>query len=217
MNQLTVLRFSIGLLVVAAIQVVNASQLRAQKYEIDNDHTSVVFAISHFGLSYTYGRFSKCRGSFDMVDSEPGEGGFEFAIDADSIDTNCEERDEHLRSPDFFDVQQFPEITLKSTGIEKVDDEYQVTADLTILGKTRSIVMPTRLVGIGRGPFGKERAGFFTKFTIKRSEFGMDKLLGGVGDNVSITFSFEGIREEAKTGVEEIEAVEVESGQEQHN
>lgn len=191
-------RISMSLVLSAAICVINTQQVAAQKYVIDNDHTSIVFAISHFGFSYTYGRFNQCAGSFDMVEGVPGEQGFEFTIDAKSIDTNCEERDEHLRGPDFFDVQQFPEITLKTTSIKPVDDGFEVTADLTILGQTRSVVLPTRLVGAGRGPFGKERAGFFTKFTIKRSEFGMDKMQGGIGDNVSITFSFEGVREKEK-------------------
>ena len=191
-------RITMTLLMVVALDLVVAKQLTAQKYTIDNDHTSIVFAISHFGFSYTYGRFNKCSGSFEMVDGVPGEQGFEFTIDAKSIDTNCEDRDEHLLGPDFFDVQQFPEITLKTTNIKQVEDEFEVTADLTILSQTRSIVLPIRLVGAGKGPFGKERAGFFTKFTIKRSDFGMDKMQGGVGDNVSITFAFEGIREQEK-------------------
>jgi polyisoprenoid-binding protein YceI len=195
MKKTVLARITMSLVTVAAIHLINTSQVTAQKYKIDNDHTSIVFAISHFGFSYTYGRFNQCAGSFDMVDGKPGEQGFEFTIDAKSIDTNCDERDEHLRGPDFFDTQQFPEITLKTTSIEAVDDEYKVTADLTILGQTRSVVLPTRLVGAGKGPFGKERAGFFTKFTIKRSDFGMDKMQGGIGDNVSITFSFEGVRE----------------------
>jgi len=198
MKKNVVARITMSLLMTATICSINAKQLAAQKYVIDNDHTSIIFAISHFGFSYTYGRFNQCAGSFVMVDGSPGEQGFEFTIDAKSIDTNCEERDEHLRGPAFFDEQQFPEITLKTPSIKKVEEAYELTADLTILGQTRSIVLPTRLVGAGRGPFGKERAGFFTKFTIKRSEFGMDKMLGGIGDNVSITFSFEGVREKEK-------------------
>ena len=121
MKKMALARITTGIVVVAAIQLINTSLVVAQKYTIDNDHTSIIFAISHFGFSYTYGRFNQCGGSFDMVDGEPSAGGFEFTIDANSIDTNCDERDEHLRRPDFFDVQQFPEITLKTTGIEKVD------------------------------------------------------------------------------------------------
>ena len=198
MNTLFKPRILNCLVVLVPIIVMHTTPAAAQKYKIDNDHTSIVFAISHFGFSYTYGRFNQCSGSFDMVNGKPGEQGFDFTIDARSIDTNCEERDEHLRSPDFFDVDQFPEITLKTTSIEAGNKEFKVNAELTIRGQTRPVVLPMRLVGAGRGPFGKQRAGFFTKFTLKRSDFGMDKMLGGIGDNVAVTFSFEGVVEEEK-------------------
>ena len=89
MKKMALARITTGIVVVAAIQLINTSLVVAQKYTIDNDHTSIVFAISHFGFSYTYGRFNQCGGSFDMVGGEPGSGGFEFTIDANSIDTNC--------------------------------------------------------------------------------------------------------------------------------
>ena len=164
------------------------------EYSIDNSHTSVVFAVSHFGLSYTYGRFNKCSGGFAMDSGELSDKGFTFTIDANSIDTNDAERDKHLRGPDFFDTQQFPEIKFVTTKVAKVDGIYQVTGDITMLGKSETLTMPIKLIGIGKGPFGKQRAGFFTKFTIKRSDFGMDKMKGQIGDNISITFSFEGIK-----------------------
>ena len=166
-------------------------------YTIDNAHTSLVFAVSHFNLSYTYGRFNKCSGEFTidggMADS------FRFSIDPASVDTNDAERDKHLRGPDFFYVQQFPEIKFESTRIDRAEGTYNVVGNLTMLGKTREISIPVRLVGIGKGPFGKERAGFFAKFTIKRSDFGMDKMLQAVGNNISITFSFEGIKKTPKS------------------
>ena len=163
-------------------------------FAIDNDHTSVVFAVSHYGLSYTYGRFNTCSGSFEMSDGELGAGGFGFVIDSKSIDTNSAERDEHLRGPDFFDTEQFPKIQFQTTGFEKVGSEYRVKGNLKMLGQTKPIELAVRMVGAGKGPFGNDRAGFFTKFTIKRSEFGMDKMLGSIGDKISITFSFEGKR-----------------------
>lgn len=170
---------------------VDRAQAQAE-YEIDSAQTSLVFAISHFNLSYTYGRFDKVAGEFtldgDVADS------FRFTIDAASIDTNQEERDKHLRSPDFLDAKQFPEIRFESTRIDRADDDFNVVGNLTILGTTREITIPVRLVGIGKGPFGKDRAGFFAKFTIKRSDFGMNNMLPEVGNNIAITFSFEGIK-----------------------
>ena len=116
-------------------------------------------------------------------------------MDAASIDTNNEERDEHLRGPDFFNTDVHPEITFVTTGFEKVDGVYQLTGDMTMIGQTRTVKMPVQLVGIGSGPFGKQRAGFFTKFTIPRSDFGMDKMAGQIGNNISVTFSFEGVKQ----------------------
>lgn len=167
-------------------------------YELDNVHSSLVFSVSHAGLSYTYGRFNELAGEFSWDPADPAQGVFQLDVDAASIDTNSGERDQHLRSEDFFHVDKFPQITLRSTAIEQTTDgEWVLKGELTLRGTTRPVEMPLTVVGIGKGPFGKERAGFFTRFVIKRSEFGMDKMLDVVGDNISITFSFEGIRKEA--------------------
>ncbi len=195
MRSISLRRLFTYTLCIVATQLSAAASLPAQKYLIDNDHTSIVFAISHFGLSYTYGRFNQCSGSFELQEGQPGEAGFAFKIDAKSIDTNNDERDQHLRSPEFFDTDQFPEISFQTIGIKKVDDLYEVTGELKIRDQVRVVIMPMRLVAVGKGPKGKMRAGFFAKFTLKRSEFGMDKMLGAIGDNVAVTFSFEGIAE----------------------
>lgn len=166
-----------------------------EKYKLDNSHAALIFAVNHFGLSYTYGRFNSVSGCFAMSAGEPTQEGFSFSIESSSLDTNNRERDDHLRSQDFFDCQQFPEITFVTTGFRKAGEEYLVTGDLKLLDQIRRITMPIKLIGMGKDPFGNDRVGFFTKFTIKRSEFGMDKMIGAVGDNVSITFSFEGIKE----------------------
>jgi len=167
-----------------------------ESYAIDNSHSSIVFAVSHFGLSYIYGRFNQCSGNFVVEDGKLAAPGFTFEVDANSIDTNNDERDKHLRGPDFFNTQEFPEIKFVTTGFKKVDDVYEVTGDMTMLGETKRMTMPIRMVGIGKGPFGKQRAGFFAKFTIKRSDFRMDQMAGQIGDNISVTFGFEGIKEE---------------------
>ena len=161
-------------------------------YRIDNSHTSVIFAISQFNLSYIYGRVNQVDGEFQIDGGLANQ--FRFEIDAGSIDTNETERDKHLKGPDFFDVQQFPKITFQSKKISRAEGVYQVTGDMTILDKTIEMTIPIRLIGIGKGPFGKERAGFFAKFQLRRSDFGMDKMLSAVGDKIAVTFSFEGIK-----------------------
>ncbi len=164
-------------------------------FKLDNSHTSLVFAVSHFNLSYTYGRFNQLGGDFQLNREDPTQSNFSFTIDAASIDTNDEGRDEHLRGEEFFDTDQFPEITFKSKTVEFADNVYSVTGDFTMHGVTQEVTMDLKVVGEGLGPFGNTRAGFFSKFTVKRSEFGMNQLLKGVGDNVAISFSFEGIKQ----------------------
>lgn len=189
---------SAGLALVSLIALLLPTfDLAAQEtYELDNSHTSMVFAISHFNLSYTYGRFGQCSGEFTldggMADS------FKFNIASKSIDTNDKERDKHLRGPDFFDADVFPAITFVSKEITRSNETYYVVGDMTMLGQTKEVTLPMQLIGVGKGPFGKQRAGFFTKFKIKRSDFGMNKMMQAVGDTVAITFSFEGIKKEAK-------------------
>ena len=90
-------------------------------YKIDPEHTSVIFSAAHTGLSYTYGMFRDVSGQYQLDKANPSNSKFQMVIRADSLDTNNAERDKHLRSPDFFDVQQFPEITFESTRCEFID------------------------------------------------------------------------------------------------
>jgi polyisoprenoid-binding protein YceI len=140
-----------------------------------------------------YGRFDDFSGTF-TIDEDPGKCSFNLTIKTDSVDTNNKKRDDHLRSPDFFNVKQFPMITFKSTSVKAIKDGYQVTGDLTLHGVTKSVSFP--LLG-GRKvefPKGVQRTGFSTELTIKRSEFGMDKAADAVGDEVPISISFEGTK-----------------------
>jgi polyisoprenoid-binding protein YceI len=165
-------------------------------YDLDNAHTSVVFAVQHFGLSFTYGRFNQCSGSFALDGGKVTSKGFNFKIDANSVDTNNDDRDKHLRGPEFFNTDQFAEIEFKTNEIRtgSAKGTLEVIGELTMLGVSKPLTLSVREIGVGSGPFGKQRAGYFTKFEIKRSEFGMKKMLGQVGDKVAITFSFEGVK-----------------------
>jgi polyisoprenoid-binding protein YceI len=167
-----------------------------EAYEIDNTHSFIIFAVKHFDIGYAYGRFNQCSGEFTLDDTTPANNSFSLKIDAKSVDTNSADRDKHLRGPDFFDVEQFPEITFTSTAVEKTEDGLKVTGNMTLHGQTKEMTMPLTLVGRGKNPFGKTCAGFLTKFRLKRSEFGMDAMLPGVGDDIAITFAFEGIKKE---------------------
>ena len=175
----------------------------ADLYTIDPAHTSVVFSVGHAGLSYTYGFFRQAAGTY-ALDADPAKCSFKFTIQTGSLDTNHAKRDEHLRSPDFFNVQQFPTITFESTACTRANTPdqsivYQVTGNLTLHGVTRQVTVPLRLLAEGKGPYGDSRSGFLCQTELKRSDYDMTNLLENnlVGDAVSITISFEGVKHEA--------------------
>ncbi len=163
-------------------------------YDLEASHTSVVFAASHFGYSYTYGRFNQVAGAFRFDKNNPAASAFTVEIDAASLDTNDQKRDGHLRSPDFFDVRQFPKITFQSTSVTGTGKQLQLTGNLTLHGVTKQITVPLQYLGEGLGPYQKYRCGFFSNFSIKRSEFGMKGMLPAIGDDITIIVSFEGVR-----------------------
>jgi polyisoprenoid-binding protein YceI len=175
-----------------AVILMTGSAWAVEAYTVDASHTAVVFSVSHFGYSYTYGRFDKCGGQF-MLDGSNSR--FDFAIDVNSINTNNVKRDEHLRAADFFDVGQFPSIVFKSTGVEQNGDSFNITGNLTMHGVTRQVTLPMKKLGEGKGPEGNYRVGFMSQFQIKRSDFGMQTMLPMVGDEIALSVSFEGIRQ----------------------
>lgn len=173
----------------------------ADAYTIDPTHTSIVFSVGHAGLSYTYGFFKTAAGNYALDKTNPANSQFQLVIQADSLDTNNAKRDEHLRGPDFFNARQFPQIRFVSRACTATNTPegvvFNLTGDLTMHGVTRSVKVPLRMLAEGLGPYKDRRSGFFCQLDLKRSDFGMDKLLENnlVGDAVSITISFEGFVE----------------------
>jgi polyisoprenoid-binding protein YceI len=173
----------------------------ADFYKMDPEHTSVVFGVAHAGLSYTYGMFRKSAGQYWLDKTNPANCRFQMVIRADSIDTNNAERDNKLRSDDFFDVQRFADIRFESTRCElatspKGDIIYKLAGNLTLHGITLPVNnILLHMLGEGPGASGKDhRTGFLCYVELKRSNFGMDYLIKEnlVGDAVGITVSFEG-------------------------
>ena len=184
--------FFSAVLAALLLSVLAAAPARAaDDYVIDGMHTAVTFKVSHLGLSWTHGRFNDVSGSFSLDPADAGKCSFSLTIKAESIDTNNGKRDDHLRSPDFFNVKQYPAISFKSTAVKAVKDGYQVTGDLTMHGETRPVTFV--LVGGKKAEFpkGVQRTGYTTELTLKRSEFGMDKFAEALGDEVRISISFE--------------------------
>jgi polyisoprenoid-binding protein YceI len=170
--------------------------IAADTYDIDPVHSAFLFKVSHLGVSYSYGRFNESSGAFTLDADDPANNRIEIEVKTGSIDTNNEKRDNHLRSPDFFNTAEYPTMTFKSTSFKKVDDSrFEVTGDLTIHGVTKSVSVTAELVGIAADPKGDTRAGLQTVFTIDRTDYGMDQMVGPVGAEVELTISLEGVRQ----------------------
>lgn len=169
-------------------------------FTIDNVHSTVIWRIKHLGVSYSYGRFDKISGSFIIDPADASKNSIDVTVATDSINSANGKRDEHLKSPDFFSAKEFGTLTFKSKSFKKGaevngEQSYDVVGELTLLGKTKEITVQVRDTGRGPGMRGGEVSGVETTFTIKRSDFGMNYLVGkGLSDEVQITVALEGGR-----------------------
>jgi polyisoprenoid-binding protein YceI len=168
----------------------------AETYKLDPAHTSIVFRVKHLGIAYVFGRFNGPTGAFVLDESAPSKSAVEIQAETKNIDTAVEKRDTHLKSPDFFNAGEYPLVSFKSKSVKKLSETtYEVSGDLTLLGKTRPMTVEVNATGAGKDPWGNFRRGFETSFSIKRSDFGMGFMMGGVSDEVNLTVSVEGIRQ----------------------
>lgn len=165
------------------------------KYEIDAGHSSVIFGIKHANAGNFRGRFNEFEGNLNIDEAKPENCSVEFSIVANSVDTANEKRDQHLRSPDFFNVKQFPKITFKSTKVKSAGEgKYEITGDLAFHGVTKSITASATKIGAAKGQ-GGYRIGYDVTFKISRSEFGVKYMPEGLGDDVHLLLGIEGVRE----------------------
>lgn len=174
----------------------------AERYVIDPNHMAIAFLVSHVGYAKTLGQFTRAEGSFVFDDAKPAVTDIDVRIDAASVDTQHQARDEHLRKEDFLWVEKHPEITFRGTGAEQTGPRTgKITGDLTIRGVTQPVTLDVTWNKSGQYPFGDKHwaAGFSARTTIKRSDFGMNYALTGglVGDEVDIILEFEAIRQPA--------------------
>ena len=168
----------------------------ADDYVIDAVHSGISFQISHLGLSYVHGRFDDFSGSFTIDSSDPSKSAFALSINTQSVDSNNSKRDDHLRSPDFFNAKQFPTISFTSTSVKPIDGGYEVTGDLTLHGTTKPVTFALKGGTAAEFPKGVSRTGFSTPqmIVIKRSDFGVGKPMPILGDEVYVTIGFEGTK-----------------------
>jgi polyisoprenoid-binding protein YceI len=179
---------------VLAIAAVTGSPAAVTVYKINPVHSSVILRVGHLGATNVYGRFNDVSGTVTFDEADPSKSTVDFTIKADSIDTNNVKRDQHLKSPDFLNAKQFPDITFKTTSVKKIDDKtYDVTGDLTIRGTTKPVTTKFAVIGSGKSPTGQEVSGGETVFTVKRSDYGSTFGNNGiVGDEVQVTVAVEG-------------------------
>jgi polyisoprenoid-binding protein YceI len=165
----------------------------AGSYTIDPMHTSIGFEISHLGLSRVQGRFDKVSGHIQADPTALGNSKVTFTIQADSVDTNVAPRDADLKSGNFFDVANFPEINFVSTHVHKKGSEYVVDGDLTIHGVTKNVSIPFKTYGPIKDPWGATRSGIIADpIVINRDAFGMHNDVPMVGSEVTVRISLEG-------------------------
>jgi len=165
-----------------------------ETYVIDPDHSSIAFRIKYLGITIVSGVFPNAGGMYTFDDGNLENASIWMKLRVADIDTGNADRDNHLRSPDFFDEEKFPFVIFQSVSITQSDDgQYLVMGDLSLHGKTRQVSVRANKTGLYQDPGGEHRSGFETRFSIKRSDYGMTYLTA-VADRVELFISVEGVR-----------------------
>ncbi|HET7622879.1 MAG TPA: YceI family protein [Gemmatimonadaceae bacterium] len=153
------------------------TQAGTTTWKLDPAHTLVEFTAKHMMITNVRGRFADIAGAIEVDESNPNDSSVTVELEAASIDTRVEQRDQHLRSADFLDVEKFPKVTFRSTKVEGASFEpgesFRVTGDLTIRGTTREVVLDATFEGRGKDPWGGERVSFSADTKIDRRNFGL--------------------------------------------
>ena len=182
---------------------------RTTTWQLDPAHTTIEFAVKHMMFTTVRGRFKSFTGTVRVDEDNPDNSQVEVSIDAASLDTGVADRDTHLRSADFLDVERHPKLTFRSTRVEgahkKEGDRFRVTGDLDIRGTAIPVTLDATFEGVGKDPWGKKRAGFAARTDIDRREWGLrwNQALetGGilVGNAVKIEVEAQAVAEDSQT------------------
>ena len=169
---------------------------------IDLAHSSLSFTVRHLVVSKVRGKFTRWTGTIRMDEHDLSRTQVEVAIEPASLDTGVEQRDNHLRSADFFDVGKYPTMSFDSTGVEKATDgRLRLTGNLTMHGVTRPVTLEVEYAGTQKDPWGGYRAGFSARTSLDRKDYGLmwNQILetGGVavGDKVEVEIEIEAVRQ----------------------
>jgi polyisoprenoid-binding protein YceI len=170
-------------------------------WAVDPAHSKVGFAVKHMGIATVRGEFTEFQGTLE-IGGDLASAKVHGTVKVQSVDTNEQQRDEHLRSPDFFDAEQFPELSFDSTKVEAVDDEtFRITGNLTIHGVTNEIVLHAETLGTDVDPWGNERVGLEVTGQLSRGDYGMkfNQALGSgnmlVADKVNLALDVSAVKQ----------------------
>jgi polyisoprenoid-binding protein YceI len=183
--------------ILMAMVMMTSTPVRAEKYKIDipGSHAFIQFRIKHLGYSWLYGRFNTFDGEFDINRNNLENSTIALTIDPASIDSNHAERDKHLRSKYFLNVNDFPEARFTSTSLSLNNDNSGIlTGDLTLHGVTKPVDIAVKFIGEGKDPWGGYRIGFEGNATLTLKDFGIDYDLGPASTQVEMILSIEGIK-----------------------
>jgi len=176
--------------------------MRTERWEIDSSHSSVHFSVRHLVIAKVRGSFARWSGTVHVPDGDFSRATVAVTIDASSIDTGVADRDAHLKSPDFFDVAQYPELRFVGKRVQpRTSNDIDVVGDLTIKGITREVILRVEQLGQAKDPWGNLRTAFSAKTSIDRKDFGLtwNQVLetGGVmvGDRVEIEAEIEAVKQ----------------------
>jgi polyisoprenoid-binding protein YceI len=190
-----------------------ATQSRVGAWTIDPAHTLVEFAAKHMMITTVKGRFTEVRGTITIDEADPARSAVEVEIDAASLHTGVAQRDQHLRSADFLEVEKYATITFRSKRIEghpaaQPGSTFKIIGDLTIRGQTRDVPLDVTYDGQGKDPWGKEKISFSATGKIDRRDFGLtwNAVLeaGGVlvGNDIKISVEVQAVKREAQVAQE---------------
>lgn len=168
----------------------------AESFTVDLAHSFIQFRTKHLGMSWLPGQFNKFEGKLAYDPAKgPEAQSISITIDTASLDTNWADRDKHLRSADFFNVEKFPTATFQSTGYDGDATGGKLTGDLTLLGVKKSISFDIKKIGEGDDPWGGYRAGFEGSFDLKRADWGMSYNLGPAAEVIELKLLIEAIKD----------------------
>ena len=188
--------FLFALSILALTTIAAPARAQTEHYKFDTVHSQIIFYVNHLGFSTSEGEFLDFDGSLEFNHDDPAASKVDVTIDTNSLSMDDETWNEHLKGKNFFDVAQFPKMTFKSTSIKVTGEKTaDITGDLTLLGVTKSVTLKTVYNKSGNHPFtGKYISGFSATTSVKRSDFGMNYGLPGIGDDVEIRIEVEAIR-----------------------